>query len=103
MVAGLCDDADCWESELVRKNELMLEEELVARDEEELLTVEEDCFVALGRGSSCPSVLNMTNGYGSSEVVKLVVQQSSRCSVGPAQHQLLPLGSQRLTLVLPSN
>ena len=35
------------------------------------------------------------NGYGSSEVVKLVAQQFP-CNELP-QHQLLPLGSQRVT------
>lgn len=102
MVAGLCDDADCWESELVRKGELMLEEELVARDEEELLTVEEDWFVALERGSGCPCLSSVTNGYGSSEVAELV-QQSSGLSDPPVQHQLLPVESQRLTMVIPLN
>ena len=43
------------------------------------------------------------NGYGSSEVVRFVVQQLGlpfpSCPVTPAQHQLLPLESQRLTSV----
>ena len=46
------------------------------------------------------------NGYGSSEVVNLVSQQFSPprpCPAAPAQHQLLPLGSQRLTSVKSSN
>ena len=45
-------------------------------------------------------------GYGSSEVVRLVSQQfvpPSPCPAAPAQHQLLPLDSQRLTSVKPSN
>ena len=45
-------------------------------------------------------------GYGSSEVVPLVSQQSGPLRpwpAAPAQHQLLPLDSQRFTSVKPSN
>ena len=54
----------------------------------------------------CLEVLIVEIGYGSSEVVRLVVQQSgppNPCPAAPAQHQLLPLGSQWLTSVKPSN
>ncbi len=45
-------------------------------------------------------------GYGSREVVRLVSQQSGPprpWPAAPAQHQLLPLDSQRLTSPKPSN
>lgn len=50
-----------------------------------------------------PSIVE--SGYGSSEVVELVAQQSTPprpCPAVPAQHQLLPFCSQRLTSVKPS-
>lgn len=54
----------------------------------------------------CPDLSIAENGYGWSEVVRLVSQQFApprRCPAAPAQHQLLPLGSQRLTSSKPSN
>lgn len=49
----------------------------------------------------CPGRSTVENGYGASGV-KLVMQQSGParpCPAAPAQHQPLPLGSQRFTLV----
>lgn len=44
-----------------------------------------------------PDLSIVENGYGSSEVVEFVAQQfSPPSSGGPTQHQLLPLGAQRL-------
>ena len=54
----------------------------------------------------CSDLSIAENGYGSREVVKLVSQQVGPprpCPAAPAQHQLLPLGSQRLTSVKSSN
>jgi hypothetical protein len=51
-------------------------------------------------------VAPVSRGYGSSEVVKLVVRQSKPprpCPRELAQHQPLPLGSQRWTFLNPSN
>lgn len=51
-------------------------------------------------------LLNAEKGYGSSEVVPLVSQQLGPprpWPAAPAQHQLLPLDSQRLTSVKPLN
>ena len=45
----------------------------------------------------CPSRLTVTNGYGSSAVVRFVEQHFDSPSCFPAQHQLLPLASHRLT------
>ena len=81
--------------------------ELVELDGEE----EEDVSVAVDNPKvapavDCPDLSVAENGYGSSAVVRLVVQQSTPprpCPGAPAQHQLLPLGSQRLTSVNPSN
>lgn len=53
-----------------------------------------------------PGLLNAEKGYGSSEVVPSVSQQLGPprpWPAAPAQHQLLPLDSQRLTSVKPLN
>lgn len=46
--------------------------------------------------ADCPALSIAANGYGSSEVVR-------PCPAAPAQHSLLPLGSQRLTSSKLSN
>ena len=54
----------------------------------------------------CSDLSIAENGYGSSEVVKVVSQQFGPprpCPAAPAQHQLLLLGSQLLTSSKPSN
>ena len=56
--------------------------------------------------ADCPDLSIAENGYGSSEVVKVVSQQFTPprpCPAAPAQHQLLPLESQRLTSSKLSN
>ena len=99
-MAELCDGFGA--SELVG----LEEEELEGLEEEELdvsVAVDDTELVA---AFDCPDPSTAENGYGSSEVVELVVQQSEPprpCPAAPAQHQLLPLGSQRLTSVKPSN
>lgn len=55
-----------------------------------------------GSVSELPDRSNVVKGNGCSEVVKLPGQQSTGgniCPAAPAQHQLLPLSSQRLTSV----
>ena len=107
----LCDVVDV--SELVGLEEDMVDLcdavdalELMGLEEEELdvsVAVDNTEVVAT---ADCPSLLAVENGYGSSEVVRLVVQQFGPprpCPAAPAQHQLLPLGSQRLTSVKPAN
>ena len=77
-------------------------EEPVKLEEEELdVSVTVDNF-ELVAAPDCPGISTVENGYGISEVVRLVVQQSGPprpCPAAPAQHQLLPLGSQRDTSV----
>ena len=53
-----------------------------------------------------PGLSIAENGYGSSDVVRLVSQQLGPprpWPAAPAQHQLLPFGLQRLTSPKPSN
>ena len=53
-----------------------------------------------------PELSIVEKGYGSSEVVRLVSQQLGPprpCPAAPAQHQLFPFDSQRLTSPKPSN
>ena len=77
-------------------------------EEEPVLGVAEEnsgaCEAAVAL--DCPSRSSAEKGYGASEVVRLVSQHSVAprpCPGGPAQHQLLPLVSQRLTSVKLSN
>lgn len=90
-MAEFCDDFGA--SELVRLEEEERDMSVAVVDNTDVVT-------------DCLGVLIVEIGYGSSEVVRLVVQQfepPNPCPAAPAQHQLLPLGSQRLTSVKPSN
>ena len=103
---GGCDDA-----ELVgAKTELcdvVDARELVGLKEEMEVVV--SVTVDSNEVTTVPDFLGLTiaeAGYGSSEVVKWVAQQSGPpkpCPGAPAQHQLLLFGSQRLTSVNPWN
>ena len=80
---------------------------VVVRLEERALVVNvavEDTEVLAA--ADCSELSIVENGYGSSEVVKVVSQQFTSprpCPAAPAQHQLLSLDSQRLTSVKPLN
>ena len=79
---------------------------LIRPEERELV---ESCAVEntkVPAAVDCSDLSIAENGYGSSEVVKVVSQQFGPprpCPAAPAQHQLLPLGSQRLTSSKLSN
>ena len=93
--------------------ERLAEEALVRLDGETLVRLEEGELevrvvdvTKVVTAPDCPCLSIVKNGYGSSEVVRLVVQQlgpSASCPAAPAQYQLLPFGSQRLTSVKSSN
>lgn len=76
--------------ELVRLNEEEVDVSAVV-DNNEATIVSDFCVLSI-----------VESGYGLSEVIRLVSQQSSPprpCPAAPAQHQLLPFWSQRLTSV----
>ena len=116
-MAELCDAVGASELvglEEVEREEVELEEEELEEEELEEEKLEEeklDVSVAVENNEVVaapdpPGLSVAENGYGASEVVKLVVQQFGPprpCPAAPAQHQLLLLGSQRLTSVNPSN
>ena len=73
----------------------------VALEELEVAKAVLDDTVELAAADS-PEMSIVEKGYGSSEVVRFVSQQlvpPRSCPDAPAQHQLLPLASQRLTSV----
>ena len=76
------------------------------RPEEELVEGVKVANIEVPETVDCSDLSIAENGYGSSEVVKVVSQQFGPprpCPAAPAQHQLLLLGSQRLTSSKPSN
>lgn len=104
---------------IVEEDELVVLEvdELVVLEVDELVVFEVDELEVFERvdllmldeevaSSDCAGLSMTENGNGFREVTKSVVQQSGPprpCPAAPAQHQLLPVGSQRLTSVKPSN
>lgn len=102
--------AELWDDELVGAMvelcNVVCASELVGLKEEELdVSVAVDT-AELVAAPDCSNISTVENGYGVSEVVRLVVQQfqpPGPCPGAPPQHQLLPLGSQRDTWVQPWN
>jgi hypothetical protein len=93
---------------LERKGLVRLEKKELARLEEKELDLKfapdsDDIDAGV---SVCANASIEEKGYGSSEMIRLVVQQSGPprpCPGAPAQHQLLSLVAQRLTSVKPKN
>lgn len=87
---------DCTEVPRLDKDEVV--DVSVVPEEMEVVLDDNEALAAVDTSE----LLSVENGYGSSEVVSLVSQQlvpPRPCPAAPAQHQLLPFASQRLTSV----
>lgn len=111
-LVGLEEELVRIEEELVRIEEVLPRLEgggLVVPKEDGLVAVIDTEVVSASDCPDCPDCVDLSiaeNGYGSSEVVRLVSQQSGPpglCPAAPPQHQLLSWGPQRLTSVKPPN